>query len=313
MKEIRKDLKGIIFLFDNDATLIRQWCAHEAGVIALYGALRTLIMLSFESRDSVTQKWKLLDELYLAFLRVDYHVEKPGTVGTLLCGLGLPAGKGSVIERSGGVGSLAQALRKHFHDTCNAHRTPFEGVREMLKELRARGARLAVYSGAPFTSTVERLSNAGLLGYFELVAGWEGLGSTSEARRDAARKLLEDKSIAALEIPYPHIKWAEGPGTDPSQAIHAIRKRFGAHQRRIVVVGDSSEYDLNPPARAGVQKRALIRTPQARAPLSAQELFKAIGHFYSDHPSDGDHISINDYAQLPDIIAQHVRRHARER
>lgn len=306
MKKIRKDLKGIIFLFDNDATLIRQWCAHEAGVIALYGALRTLIALSFQSRDSVTQKWKLLDELYLAFLRVDYHVEKPGTVGTLLCGLGLPAGKGSVIERLGGVDSLAQVLRKHFHDTCNAHRTPFEGVREMLKELRARGARLAVYSGAPFTSTVERLTNAGLLGYFELVAGWEGLGSTSEARRDAARKLLKDKSIAALEIPHPHIKWAEGPGTDPSQAIHAIRKRFGVHQRRFVVVGDSSEYDLNPPARAGVELRALVRVPQARAPHAAQCLFEGIGHFYSEHPLDSTHTPFDDYAKLPDLIAQYA-------
>lgn len=48
---------------------------------------------------------------------------------------------------------------------------PFDGIRELLEELRESGIRLGVYSGASTEAARIRTSHAGLLDYFEEIIG----------------------------------------------------------------------------------------------------------------------------------------------
>lgn len=58
-----------------------------------------------------------------------------------------------------------------FHDNCTYHVTPYEGIREMLGELKDRGVRLAVVSNKPHGQTVDVVQQIFGDGIFDYVQG----------------------------------------------------------------------------------------------------------------------------------------------
>ena len=63
------------------------------------------------------------------------------------------------------------AYTRLFAEHCLYHVRPYEGIPELLQELKARGIRIAVLSNKPHARTVENIEAAFGKGYFDIVAG----------------------------------------------------------------------------------------------------------------------------------------------
>ena len=61
-----------------------------------------------------------------------------------------------------------------FHDNCTYHVTPYDGIREMLKDLKEMGIRLAVLSNKPHGQTVDVVRQIFGEGIFDFVQGQSG-------------------------------------------------------------------------------------------------------------------------------------------
>ncbi len=63
------------------------------------------------------------------------------------------------------------AYTRLFAEHCLYHVRPYEGIPELLQELKARGIRIAVLSNKPHARTVENIEAVFGKGYFDIVAG----------------------------------------------------------------------------------------------------------------------------------------------
>ena len=63
------------------------------------------------------------------------------------------------------------AYTRLFAEHCLYHVRPYEGIPELLQELKARGIRIAVLSNQPHARTVENIEAVFGKGYFDIVAG----------------------------------------------------------------------------------------------------------------------------------------------
>lgn len=137
------------------------------------------------------------------------------------------------LSRDGQL-ELAQSYRRHF--LAREHEAPlFEGVRELLAELRGRGRRLAVATGKARRGLDRALESS-------------GLGSFFEATR-----------CADEGFPKPHpdmvLRLLEATGVDPARAV---------------LVGDTT-HDLELAANAGVDAVAVCYGAHAEEALRSRE------------------------------------------
>jgi HAD superfamily hydrolase (TIGR01509 family) len=80
-------------------------------------------------------------------------------------------------------------------ETDGAEIKPFAGVRELLRELRATGRKLAVFTGATTRAGHIRLRHAGLLEFFDEVLGSDGL-KNYKPHPEGLWRLLEHFNVA---------------------------------------------------------------------------------------------------------------------
>lgn len=64
-----------------------------------------------------------------------------------------------------------QVYGRIFHDNCTYHVTPYDGIPEMLRELKEKGIRLAVLSNKPHAQAVDVVREIFGDGVFDLVQG----------------------------------------------------------------------------------------------------------------------------------------------
>ena len=80
--------------------------------------------------------------------------------------------------------------REYFRDRGLYENEVYEGVEELLKELRARGKKLAVATSKPEVFAVRILKHFGLDGYFDVIAG---------ATMDSSRSKKADVILWAMQ------------------------------------------------------------------------------------------------------------------
>ena len=98
------------------------------------------------------------------------------------------------------------AYTRLFAEHCLYHVRPYEGIPELLQELKARGIRIAVLSNKPHARTVENIEAVFGKGYFDIVAG---------QKDDVPKK------------------------PDPAGALH-IAEQFGVKPEECMYLGDTS-------------------------------------------------------------------------
>ena len=69
------------------------------------------------------------------------------------------------------LGEAVQVYGRIFHDNCTYHVTPYDGIPEMLRELKEKGIRLAVLSNKPHAQAVDVVREIFGDGVFDLVQG----------------------------------------------------------------------------------------------------------------------------------------------
>ncbi|MFN8069094.1 MAG: HAD-IA family hydrolase [Mycolicibacterium insubricum] len=121
----------------------------------------------------------------------------PGIVASFchaLAQVGMPAPDGDIAARIvgppmhhtmgalglGGPGDPAMlAYRAHYTSEGWSMNTPFDGIAELLADLRAAGVRLAVATSKSEPTAVRILEHFGFAGFFEVIAGATPDGSRS--------------------------------------------------------------------------------------------------------------------------------------
>ncbi len=129
-----------------------------------------------------------------------------------------------------------------FDENCTYHVTPYEGIEELLEELRRRGVRLAVLSNKPHRQTVKVAEGVFGCGTFDLTMG---------QREGTARK------------PSP-------------EGIFLILGKLGITKEECLYVGDS-EVDIETGRNAGVKTLSAawgFRTEKELKAAGASELIR---------------------------------------
>lgn len=129
-----------------------------------------------------------------------------------------------------------------FDENCTYHVTPYEGIEELLEELRRRGVRLAVLSNKPHRQTVKVAEGVFGCGIFDLTMG---------QREGTARK------------PSP-------------EGIFLILGKLGITKEECLYVGDS-EVDIETGCNAGVKTLSAawgFRTEKELKAAGASELIR---------------------------------------
>ena len=93
------------------------------------------------------------------------------------------------------------AYTRLFAEHCLYHVRPYEGIPELLQELKARGIRIAVLSNKPHARTVENIEAVFGKGYFDIVAG---------QKDDVPKKPDPSGALKAAKI----------CGADPSECLY---------------------------------------------------------------------------------------------
>ncbi|MBR4554913.1 MAG: HAD family hydrolase [Ruminococcus sp.] len=97
----------------------------------------------------------------------------------------------SMRELFGMPEELAQQAVKKYRERYSTvglfENRPYDGVKDMLKELKAAGRRLAVATSKPEVFSVRILEKFGLAGYFENITG-----SGLDGSRDTKREVIEE-------------------------------------------------------------------------------------------------------------------------
>ena len=147
---------------------------------------------------------------------------------------------------------LAHAYRRHYFATVHEV-TLFDGVPELLRELRARGHRLAVATGKSRRGLDEALDQVGLRDLFE---------ATRTAEETASK-------------PHP-------------QMLHELMDELGTHAHSTLMVGDTT-HDLQLAANAGTAALAVsfgahgVDELQAQRPLAVLHDVPALVHWFRQH------------------------------
>ena len=127
--------------------------------------------------------------------------------------------------------------------------TPYEGMREVLQELKARGIRLACYSESPSTKALGRLKALGLADMFELIC-------TSANVKEKHRPELPVGYAPAdcgLAVLHRVVTNSDGPGpkTHP-EILLRILADLGVEPRHAAMIGDHPERDVAMAMKGGV-------------------------------------------------------------
>ncbi|MBQ8684992.1 MAG: HAD-IA family hydrolase [Clostridia bacterium] len=98
--------------------------------------------------------------------------------------------------------AVLAAFRAHYQDHCEDLTKPYEGILDLLRALRARGAKLAVLSNkADFA--VKRLADAYFYGLLDEAVGEnEALGIRKKPAPDALYTVMEKLSASREETVY---------------------------------------------------------------------------------------------------------------
>src|SRR5689334_17919627 len=78
---------------------------------------------------------------------------------------------------------------------------PFAGIRELVRDLKAAGVRLGVYSGASTQAARIRIGHAGLLEFFDDVIGGDAV-SNYKPHPEGLTKLIEQFDVAPRRTVY---------------------------------------------------------------------------------------------------------------
>lgn len=164
-------------------------------------------------------------------------------------------GAGKLIERTlracgdENLSRLEEGLKVYgriFHDNCTYHVTPYDGITEMLGDLRAMGIRLAVLSNKPHGQAVDVVRQIFGEGVFDFVQG------------------------QSEELPRK---------PDPAGVLYLLDK-MGVKKEDCVYVGDS-EVDVATARAAGVTELAVTWGFRSR-----QVLEEAGAAVLIDHPGE---------------------------
>lgn len=185
---MRSDSGVLAVLFDLDNTLVRFIDAQRAACAAV---------IDLVGEGSA-------DGLFACFLRPVHGFESPAHIDDYLASIGCGADCGEASAR--------------YEAAKLAALEPYEGVADVLDELRAAGLPLGVVSDADSGHAAARLERCGLSRYFEIVVT---PGVTGE-RKPAATNFL-----------------------------HAL-DRLGAGPAGAAMVGDSLRRDIEPANRLGL-------------------------------------------------------------
>lgn len=119
-------------------------------------------------------------------------------------------GARTLMERSlnaagdSGASRIEEAMERYgriFGANCNYHVRPYEGIPELLKELKRRGIRIAILSNKPHKQTVEVARTFFGEGYFDAV---QGQTEAIPKKPDPAGvyRLLEEMDVPKTECLY---------------------------------------------------------------------------------------------------------------
>lgn len=96
------------------------------------------------------------------------------------------SGDEQLVHYEEGLRVYTEVFAKH----CMYHVRPYEGIPELLEQLKAKGIRIAVLSNKPHERTVENIETIFGKGYFDIVAG-EQLGIPKKPDPAGVRRILE--------------------------------------------------------------------------------------------------------------------------
>lgn len=117
------------------------------------------------------------------------------------------SGSGKLVERAlpGGadgrlVKSVLEEYREDYAAHCNVKTRPYDGIKELLRELGARGIKLGLVSNKP-DGAVRELAEAHFPGLFSAVTG-ERIGTMRKPAPDMVFAAMEEMGIGPEECLY---------------------------------------------------------------------------------------------------------------
>lgn len=98
--------------------------------------------------------------------------------------------------------SYCKEYMEFFKDNCTKFLKPYDGIVDLLHELKERGIKLACFSNKPHQQTIDSLQAGGILSYFDAVRGQVD-GIPVKPNTKGAMLLLEElQGILPEEVLY---------------------------------------------------------------------------------------------------------------
>lgn len=101
----------------------------------------------------------------------------------------------------GRLDDAMQIYGRIFHENCTYHVVPYEGIQELLGEMKQKGMKLAVLSNKPHKQTVRVVENVFGRGMFHRIQGQTD-GIPRKPDPGAALKIAEELGVLPQETVY---------------------------------------------------------------------------------------------------------------